>query len=154
MPTLRSFERERSRRMRSRLVLRPRRFGEGDRRFGEGESRRLFGDGDTLRFGEGDPLRFGDGDPLRFGDGGERRFGEGETRRRGDGELRRLGDGVERRRRRSGVGERRDEAMVAFSPRSARAGPRGERERLIGLRPRSERDALNSLIDERKMRQE
>ncbi|KHN73607.1 hypothetical protein Tcan_00407, partial [Toxocara canis] len=129
-PTLRSFERERSRRVRSRLVLRPpRRFGDGERRFGDGELRRLLGDGDTFRLG--------DAGERRFGDRGDRRLGDGEARRRGEGELRRLGDGVERRRRRSGVGERREDAMVAFSPRSARTAPCGERERLTGLRPRS-----------------
>lgn len=59
------------------------------------------------------------------------------SRRFGDGVGRRFGDGDERRRCRSGVGDRRDDAMVAFSPRSARAVPRGERERRPGLRARS-----------------
>lgn len=55
----------------------------------------------------------------------------------GDGEGRRFGDGDERRRRRSGVGDRREEAITAFSLRSARAPARGVRERRVGLRARS-----------------
>ena len=122
--------------VRSRLPLRPRRLGDpGERRLGEREPRLL---------GEGDPRRLGDGDPLRLGEGDARRRGEGEPRRRGEGEPRRFrlpdrrcfGDGDMRRLRRSGVGERREEATVAFSPRSART-PRGEEERRVGLLPRS-----------------
>lgn len=67
----------------------------------------------------------------------------------GDGDGRRFGDGDERRRRRSGVGDRREDAITAFSLRSARAPVRGERERRAGLRARSK---FNPTLENKKGR--
>lgn len=69
------------------------------------------------------------------------------SRRLGDGDGRRFGDGDERRRRRSGVGDRREDAITAFSLRSARVPARGERERRAGLRARSK---FNSFLSNQK----